>query len=164
MITLKAKFIGKTSLGFERGENYELSIGIIPKIRSSDGKLESEIDIRSSNNRCKYSTVDKFLQNWMVSTIYSLKIGLRSGSSGFSGSIGLTGSSGSGYIGTYVGLSGSSGSVGLSGTYIGLTGSGQGISTGTTTYKSVDQPHWEEVISTLRKSLRNNKLETLLSQ
>ena len=84
--------------------------------------------------RCDYGNIDLFLKNWEVQKLHETeKISGSSGVGGSVGSVGLTG---------YSGNSGTIGSSGVSQTI--------GIST-------------SELISKLRSSMRNTKLNNLLS-
>lgn len=70
MITLIAKFTGKTSLGFISGREYELTIDC--KFNEID--IESRIGLSLIYGgeeilRCSYSSISNFLKNWEILSI-----------------------------------------------------------------------------------------------
>ena len=163
MILLTAKFTGKDSLGFKNGTRYRLSLnqhGIQISIVTKEGEFPDYKELR-----CDYGNIDLFLKNWEVQKLHETeKISGSSGVGGSVGSVGLTGYSGSvgsvglpGYSGCSIGVGGSVGSVGLTG-YSGNSGtigsSGVSQTIGIST---------SELISKLRSSMRNTKLNNLLS-
>ncbi len=71
---IKAKFIGKSSLGFVYGKTYNLNCEFRWKLGSGDGGLKIETNAGSFPNydrlRCEYNRIDTFLSLWKVSSIH----------------------------------------------------------------------------------------------
>lgn len=152
MILLTAKFTGKDSLGFKNGTRYRLSLnqhGIQISIVTKEGEFPDYKELR-----CDYGNIDLFLKNWEVQKLHEPeKISGSSGVGGSVGSVGLTGYSGnSASSGTWI--SGSNTTKSVSVVSVGVTHSGVSQTIGIST---------PELISKLRSSMRNTKLNNLLS-
>lgn len=73
---IKAKFIGKSSLGFVYGKMYNLDCKFRWKLGSNP--CEAGVNIQTNSGsfpnyerlRCEYNTVDIFLSLWKVSSIH----------------------------------------------------------------------------------------------
>jgi hypothetical protein len=177
MILLTAKFTGKNSLGFRNGVNYRLSLILYGldrevSIKTKDGEFPDYKELR-----CDYGSLDLFLKNWEIEKIHEEpKI---SGSSGTYGAVGISGTSGSaGITGTNIQSSSYiknsvynskcvSGNMGATGVHmsVGMTGySGFGGSPGVAGPPGVSGvPIKDVIIPKLRTSMRNSKLNSLLS-
>jgi len=166
MITLKAKFIGKSSLGFISNKEYEL----IMDSQSAEIHIESVPDQPDRRTlKCVYSNTPKFLENWEVLSIDGVDNKSKHGVSGFATATGTvthtTSSAGSVATGTVTqttssvtGYSGYSGTTGYSGT----AGSvGVGYSGGTIGYSGTKD--FQSIANEIRSDMRNNKLKKILT-
>lgn len=172
MITLKAKFIGKTSLGFTTNKEYELMMDL----KSTEIDIESKVGVFPNEEvlRCVYSNISKFLENWEVLSINGMDTKSKHCISGYTitgttttgtttqnttisnQAIGMTG---------YIGYASMTGTIGYSGTvgYQGVTGySGYG-KTGMPGTPGHFTKNFDPIVNEIRSDMRNNKLEKILS-
>ena len=159
MITLKAKFIGKSSLGFISNKEYELVVDS----QSTEIHIEAVPDHSDRRTlKCVYLNTPKFLENWEVLSIDRVdnksKHGTVKGVPGVAtGTVTYTTSSITGYSG-YSGAVGYSAATGYSGTvYSGATG----YSGGTVGYS--DTKDFQSIANEIRSDMRNNKLKKILT-
>jgi len=150
MITLKAKFIGKSSLGFISNKEYELVV--------DSQSTEIHISVSDHSDRrtlkCVYSNTPKFLENWEVLSIDGVDNKSKHGVA--TGTVTYTTSSITGYSG-YSGAVGYSGATGYSGTvYYGATGYSGG-----TVYSNTKD--FQSIANEIRSDMRNNKLKKILT-
>jgi hypothetical protein len=64
MFKIKAKFIGKNSLGFINGCIYEMHLISMPHI--GKGMIEIATENHKPKLRCEYGSWEKFIPNWEV--------------------------------------------------------------------------------------------------
>ena len=64
MFKLKAKFIGKNSLGFINGRIYEMILLNQPHI--GKGMIEIATENHKPKLRCEYGSWEKFILNWEI--------------------------------------------------------------------------------------------------
>jgi hypothetical protein len=64
MFKIKAKFIGKNSLGFVNGRVYEMYLISMPHI--GKGMIEIETKNLEPKLRCEYGSWEKFILNWEI--------------------------------------------------------------------------------------------------
>ncbi len=163
MITLKAKFIGKSSLGFISNKEYEL----IMDSQSAEIHIETHVDfiihmIPGQPDRrtlkCVYSNTPKFLENWEVLSIDGVDNKSKQGVSGFATATGTvthtTSSAGSVATGTvtqttssFIGYAGSTVYSGTAGSVVGYSGT----------------KDFQSIANEIRSDMRNNKLKKILT-
>ncbi len=173
MITLKAKFIGKTSLGFTTGKEYNLSLDSI----STEIDIESKVGVFPNEEtlKCVYSNTPKFLENWEVLSINGIDTKSKHGLSGFTTTTGTiihnTNIQGHTQPTAYSGTVGYSGIVGYSGTvgYSGVTGYSGTVGCSSTTTTTTAGQHtylikdFQSIANEIRSDMRNNKLDKILA-
>ena len=64
MFKIKAKFIGKNSLGFINGRIYEMYLISMPHI--GKGMIEITTEKHNPRLRCEYGSWEKFIPNWEI--------------------------------------------------------------------------------------------------
>jgi len=64
MFKIKAKFIGKNSLGFINGCIYEMHLISMPHI--GKGMIEIATENHKPKLRCEYGSWEKFILNWEI--------------------------------------------------------------------------------------------------
>jgi hypothetical protein len=64
MFKLKAKFIGKNSLGFINGRIYEMILLNQPHI--GNGRIEVSSEKHKPRLRCEYNSWESFIPNWQI--------------------------------------------------------------------------------------------------
>ena len=64
MFKLKAKFIGKNSLGFINGRIYEMHLISMPHI--GKGMIEIATENHKPRLRCEYNSWELFIPNWEI--------------------------------------------------------------------------------------------------
>ena len=64
MFKIKAKFIGKNSVGFINGRIYEMYLISMPHI--GRGMIEIATESHKPKLRCEYGSWEKFIPNWEI--------------------------------------------------------------------------------------------------
>lgn len=70
MFKVKAKFIGRNSIGFMNGKIYEMILINQPHIGS--GRIEIVTENHKPKLRCEYNSWELFIPNWQISNFENM--------------------------------------------------------------------------------------------